>query len=417
MIHQTLALRKIASLKKRIWVIQGGQGAGKTIGIIILIANHAQSKPNKEIFIASQELTKMRVTVIKDFVKVMRELGIYDPDSFTGDTLYKFPNGSFIKFIGLDKEDVGKGLRSDLVFVNEANKVPFETYRELTSRAKRVILDFNPNGEFWAHTEVATRDDADLLVLTYRDNEQLSAEEVSEIQRYKTNAFYNPDIDNYDFPENVKSKYWRNKWNIYGLGKIGSNPNRIFMWDEIPDEQYHKLDAKKYYGVDWGTVDPFGVIEAKYYDGALYFHELNYKSENLLREEMPQEELIRIMDDPEGGIVRWLFSKLNIDKKSYILCDTNRPLKTTALILTGYDYAMSAPKPPGSLIDGITLLNEMKVYYTASSKNLKYEQENYSRKVDRYGIVLEEPEDKDNHLCDPARYIALFLQMMEIIKK
>jgi len=78
---------------------------------------------------------------------------------------------------------------------------------------------------------------------------------------------------------------------------------------------------------------------------------------------------------------------------------------------------MEAPKPPGSIIDGIDLVSGLKVFYTASSTNLKMEQENYSRQVDRYGIVLDEPEDKNNHLCDPARYITLFLVLMGIIKR
>jgi len=76
MIQPTTALRKIARLKKRIWVIQGGQGAGKTFSILILIINHALNHAGKEIFIASQELSKMRITVIKDFVKVMKAIGV-----------------------------------------------------------------------------------------------------------------------------------------------------------------------------------------------------------------------------------------------------------------------------------------------------------------------------------------------------
>ena len=63
------------------------------------------------------------------------------------------------------------------------------------------------------------------------------------------------------------------------------------------------------------------------------------------------------------------------------------------------------------------LLNSLDVYYTNTSENLKYENENYSRKIDRHGIVLEEPEDIDNHLCDPARYIVQYLQQEEIIRK
>jgi phage terminase large subunit len=76
-----------------------------------------------------------------------------------------------------------------------------------------------------------------------------------------------------------------------------------------------------------------------------------------------------------------------------------------------------AQKPKGSILDGIDLLDNLNVYYTKSSVNLAHEQENYSRKVDRYGIVLEEPEDKDNHLMDCVRYIATHLQSEGILIK
>lgn len=414
-IKPTTALRKISRLKKRTWVIQGGQGAGKTINILLLIINHAEQHADKEIFIASAELTKMRITVIKDFIKILKSVGIYDQNSFTSGTLYRFRSGSFIKFIGLDKEDIGKGLRSDIVFINEANKIPFETYRELTSRAKRVIIDYNPNNEFWAHTEVINRPDSDYLTLTYLDNEQLSPQERTEIEMNKIKAFHNPDLEDYDFEANVKSKYWRNKWNIYGLGLMGSNPHRIFEWTEIPDYDYQQLQAKKYYASDWGVVDPWGVLEGKYYDGALYFHELNYASENKIKESLTPTEREQVTA-MEEGLVKWWFERLGVDKNGEIVCDDNRPGKVVALRDGGFDYAFTAAKGPGSILDGIDLLEKLKVYYTASSTNLKYEQENYSRKTDRYGIVLEEPEDINNHLIDPARYIATYLRSEGIIK-
>jgi len=418
-IQPTTALRKISRLKKRIWVIQGGQGAGKTIAIILILINHAQSNTDKEIIIASKELSKMRITVMKDFIKVLKALGIYDYVSIA-DTLFRFPSGSFIKFIGLDKEDIGKGLRSDVIFTNEANKVPFDTYRELTSRSKRQIIDFNPNDEFWAHTELLKRDDAELLCLTYNDNEFLSIEERQEIERYRERAYHDYTLPNPEAPHNIKSKYWLNKWHVYGLGIIGTNPNRIFFWDEIPDEKYHSITATKYYGVDWGTVDPWGIVEAKYYDGGLYLHELNYLSENQIKESMTPTELARIhnpQDEENQTLVKYVFSKLNVSKKSYIICDTNRPMKILALHQAGYDYSVEAPKPPGSIIDGIDLVSSLRVYYTSSSKNIKQEQESYSRIVDRYGIVLDEPEDKNNHICDPVRYIALWLELTGVIKR
>jgi phage terminase large subunit len=416
MIKQTKALQKIAALRKRNWVIQGGQGAGKTFAILILIANYADRNPDKEIFIASAELTKMRITVIKDFVKILKAVGIYDKGAFTSGTLYRFANGSFVKFIGLDKEDIGKGLRSDLVFINEANKVPFEAYRELTSRAKRVIVDFNPNNKFWVHTDVLTRPDVDYLNLTYIDNEELSQEEIFEIEYNKIRAYHNPDLAEYDIPSNIKSEYWRNKWRIYGLGIIGSNPNRVFTWPEISLYDYQQINEVKYYGSDWGTVDPWGVIEAKYYDGNLYLHELNYASENLIKTSLTPTELMQVSATDEG-LIKWNFERIGVPMNGTIICDDNRPLKVKALREAGYDYAITAIKGPGSVIDGIDTLQKLNVFFTSTSENLRYEQENYCRMVEKLtGTVLEEPEDKNNHLIDPARYIATFLKVQGIIK-
>ncbi len=409
----TTALRKISALKKRIWVIQGGQGAGKTISILLLLANHAYSQKDKQIFICSHELSKMRITVIKDFISVMKSVGIYEDDRFTDGTLYRFASGSFIKFIGLDKEDIGKGLRSDVVFINEANKVAFEAYRELTSRAKRVILDFNPNAEFYAHTDVLKRDDAELLVLTYKDNEYLSPQEVREIEMMRERAFI--DLSKPDQPHNVKSEYWRNKWNVYGLGQIGVNPNRIFNWREIDLTEYAKITAKTYYGVDWGTVDPWGIIEAKYYDGNLYIRELNYASENEIMARLTPTEAHQVRAKDEG-LVLWMFERLGIPKNAIIVCDDNRPGKVRALRDRGYDYAITANKGAGSILEGIGILEKLNVFYTSDSENIRYEQENYCRKIDRSGIVTEEPDDSNNHTLDPSRYVALFLRDNGIIK-
>ena len=133
MIKATTALNKILGLKKRIKVIQGGQGAGKTYSILMMLIDYASAVEKQDIYIASKELSKMRTTVIKDFKNIMFGFGLFNPHKWNKSTnTYEFKNGSVINFLGLDKEDIGKGLRSDMVFVNEANKVPYETFREST---------------------------------------------------------------------------------------------------------------------------------------------------------------------------------------------------------------------------------------------------------------------------------------------
>jgi phage terminase large subunit len=287
----TKALLKIARLKKRVKIIQGGQGAGKTIAILILLCNHASSNADKEVFIASAELTKMRLTVIKDFVKVMKSFGIYDENRFIGGTLYRFPNGSFIKFLGLDKEDVGKGLRSDVVFINECNKVNFETYREMVSRAKSVMLDFNPNKEFWVHKELIGHDGVDFIQLTFQDNEYLSEEERLVILDYYEKG-YNDD-------GTIKNKYWANKWQVYGLGNVGQIDGCVFevfdIIDEIPSH------AKPLgYGLDFGFTAPNAMVDVWEDETTFYVDEMLYRS-NMLQDDLV--DFIKSKCSPQKSLV------------------------------------------------------------------------------------------------------------------
>lgn len=269
MIQQTTALRKIAALKKPIKVIQGGQGASKTFSILILLIQHAASKPNKEILILSAELTKMRLTVIKDFVKIMQLANIYQDSRFIAGTLYRFPNGSFIKFIGLDKSDVGKGLRSDVAYFNEVNKIDSETYRQVASRAGKVFADYNPDAEFFIHTEVLGRNDVDYLELTFRDNELLSERERTEILRYKELGYNGNEIIN---------KYWANKWRVYGLGLVGSIDGVVFEnWsiiDTLPKEA-----RLLFGGIDFGfATSKFAAVNVYQYNGEYILEELVYET-------------------------------------------------------------------------------------------------------------------------------------------
>jgi phage terminase large subunit len=175
------------------------------------------------------------------------------------------------------------------------------------------------------------------------------------------------------------------------------------------------IPKKKYIGNDWGKVDPWGIIEAKYTDGNLYVKELNYQSEDELRQFMLPQDLATIQKKEEG-IVSWMFKRLKIDEETPVVCDTNRPGKIAALRRAGFQ-AFGANKPKGSLLDGIDILENLNVFYTESSKNIEHEQENYCRVVEKDGSISEEPEDIDNHLIDAIRYVALYLKSLGIIRK
>lgn len=377
MIQQTTALRKIAALKKRIKVIRGGQGAGKTISILILLVNHASSKPNKEILIVSEELTKMRLTVIKDFVKVMQLAGIYQDSNFLAGTLYRFKNGSFIKFIGLDKEDVGKGLRCDIAYFNEVNKIDFESYRQVASRAAKVICDYNPDAEFFIDKEVIGREDCDFLQLTYADNELLDESERNEILSYKDKG-YNED-------GSIKNEYWANLWNVYGLGNIGSLRGVVFdNWSEI--DQLPKEAKLLGYGADWGfTNDPTTLIGIYKYNGQHIFDEMIY-----------QKGLVN------SEIVN-LYKAKGVRSDVSIWGDSAEP--KTIQDISNYGYRIKgANKGKDSVMFGISLMQESKFLVTRSSHNLIKELRSYIWDTDRQGNQLNKPIDSQNHGIDAIRY-------------
>lgn len=426
-------------------ILEGSSRSSKTRSAIQVCHKYGLENKMKRMSVWRNTKKDCKDTVGKDVELVFPTLPLWQLLVYNKtESIYTFHTGSVFEIQGTDDPKKIHGYNSHVIWLNEPYDISRDTFNQLDMRTEDfMIIDWNPQQAHWIDD---LKKDARSIVLhsTFRHNPFCPPEQKRKILSYQpvkmcgiVSSKVLPEVEAkaYDIIQNplkisekllkelVRCKENERKgsasafdWSVYGLGLHAEKPNRILHWEEISNDDYHKLDAVRYYGVDWGVVDPQGILEAKYYDGALYFHELSYASENEIKESLTIQEAEQV-NKAEEGLVRWYFNKLNIPKNAYTVCDTNRPLKIMALHECGFDYAIAAPKPPGSIIDGLNLLTNLKCYYTSSSKNLKYEQENYERQVDRYGIVLEEPCDKDNHLIDPARYIALFLSMMGIIKQ
>ena len=370
----TTALRKISALRKPIRVIQGGQGAGKTFSILTILINHASSKENREILIVSAELSKMRLNVIKDFVKLMREIGLYEDRRFIAGTLYRFPNGSFIKFVGLDKTDVGKGLRSHVVYFNEVNKLDRESYTQVASRSAQIFADYNPDNPFFIHDEVVTRDDCDFITLTFKDNELLPDREREEILRYKQKG-YNED-------GSIKNEYWANKWRVYGLGLTGRIEGVVFQnWSEI-DSVPQKADLIGY-GMDFGfTNDPTTLIAAYRYNEKIIIDELLYQRGLL------NPDIAKILNE-------------TLEEYTIVYADSASPDKIAEIQTYGVNI-MPVEKP--KIVERIDFMQNYEYLVTKRSKNTIDEFMRYKWKTDRNGQPLNEPIDLFNHSLDAIGY-------------
>lgn len=390
MYRPTTALHRISQLKKPVRVIQGGQGAGKTVSIEMLIQNHCLHNKNKETTIIQAELSKLKKTAMRDFEKIMKSLGLWERHRWNkSDSIYTYPNGSYTEFIGLDKADVGKGFRRDLVYFNELNKggITLDTFIQFQSRAKITYADFNPDRRFWLHDEIITDEDTDFIILTHKDNEYLPKSERKVILSYLEKGFFDPTLpqDELFREHNIKSKYWANKHKVYGLGLVGSLDGVILdnckIIDRIPPNAKYIAS-----GLDFGySNDPTTIVDLYLHNNKRIWHESLYRS---------------------GMVNSDIARECNKEFKRLIYADSAEPKSIEEIRRFGVRI-LPCKKGKDSINFGLDLLQQEDNYITSSSTNLIKETESYTWDKDRDGNTINVPIDSFNHCIDPMRYVAI----------
>ena len=439
------SLKENGDQKYRYIINRGSSRSSKTISLIDVHDLYARSNDNKRITIWRNTKTDCKKTVLVDMLKHLKRSGRYkvSQDFNKTESIFTYSTGSTVEIHGTDDDETVHGLTQDCAHFNEPYKISRETFDQIDQRTSDfVFIDYNPKKGHWV--EDLMKDPRSIVIdSTFKDNpfcppEQrlkiLSYQPVSMCEVVESKLIHESDAFEYDLALNplqfterqlnelIRCRENEDKnsssafnWSVYGLGKKSERPNRIYTWQKIALEDYKKIECKTIICTDWGKVDPWAIVEMKYDDGKVYVRQLNYRSENEIRLHLKPTELIQMQGD-ENGLVVWMFDKLGIDKSYEIIADNNRPLKIAILRRFGYQ-CFAANKPKNSIIDGIDLLQNLDVYYTVDSEDIEYEQENYSYKVDSHGVVLEEPEDLNNHTMDSIRYGALYLQARGIIKK
>ena len=354
----------------RVKVHQGGTRSGKTYAICqYLVYKLTTEKDPLVISIVRKTLPALKGSVQRDLIGIMQRLGVYYLGVHNkAENTFKY-NGHTIEFLSVDEPQKIRGRKRDICFINEANELHYEDYRQLNMRTtQEIIIDFNPSDPVhWLYSELidSKRDDVETWVTTYQDNKFLSPELVREIELLKSK---DPD-------------YWR----VFGEGQRAVFSNRqIFpSWNYIPYSDFPDLDY--HLGLDFGfSNDPTAILKVAKKNDKLYIHELLYKTGLTNRD-----------------IAEYLKAQgLN---HTLMFCDSAEP-KSIEELRQMDCLAKPAIKGAGSITAGISLIKEFDVYVSKESKNLINEQRTYFWQQLKDGTIINTPIDKNNHLCDALRY-------------
>jgi phage terminase large subunit len=347
----------------RVIANQGSTRSGKTYSVCQLLALYISHKYKKSISIVSPSLPHLKRGARRDFLEILEKAGIYSDEQFNKtDNIYHFKNGSYVEFFGAEEPGKTRGPGRDILFVNEANLLPFSVYTQLALRTREIIiLDFNPVDEqSWVY-EVADKPGNLLIHSTYKDNPYLPKEQVDEIESLQYAD--------------------ENLWKVFGLGLRGSSSEIIYTHWKQAEFPYN---CEIVYGVDFGYNVPSAVVKIGFKEGATYIDEALYETK------LTTGDLIERIKG------------LGIAKSDELFCDNAEPKTIEELKRAGFN-AKPAEK---DVYAGIQKVKSMPLYITPQSSNILKEIKSYKWKLNKDGKIHpdEVPVKFMDHAMDAMRY-------------
>jgi len=358
----------------RIQVHQGGSRSGKTFSIVqhIIEFCYHNEGAGAVITICRKTYPALRASVMRDFFEILEREELYLPSQHNKSQGTYMLFGNLVEFISVDQPQKVRGRKRDLLFINEANELNIEDWRQLLLRTTgRIIVDFNPSDEFHWLYDVIERDDADFFQTTYLDNPFLEQAVIDEIERFK-------EVD-------------ENFWRVYGLGEKGVNRSAVLThWKQVKEipRDYKLMN----YGLDFGyTNDPTAIVGV-YTDGyGFCLDEICYAT-GLTNKAIA--DTLRLA---------------GVQRADTIIADCAEPKSIDEIHGHGFNIH-PCRKGADSIRAGLDFLRSRPLLITEGSINGIKELRNYKFKEDKNGKILNSPVDAFNHFIDASRYAITFNQ-------
>lgn len=330
--------------------------------------------------VVSETIPHLKKGAVRDFENIIGHSLKGDPHWNATDMVWTYDNGAKLEFFSCDNASKVHGSQRKRLFVNEANHIEFEIFRQMAVRTSSVIfIDYNPASVCWIQKNIECKDNCILIRSTYKDNPFLSAQQIREIEDNKSDA---------------------NWWKVYGEGKEGTLDGLIYDFEQIdhmPPKDSDKPQAQKtaeelyadslqeIQGLDFGfTNDPTARVQV--YADPKRKHA--YIRERCYRTHMQNRHIIEDLKED------------NVGRRVEIFADCAEPKSIQDIIDGGFNVTAcdkDAPVKSDKLKFQIQWMQGWKFFVTKDSLNLIEELRNYTWAKDKDGNLLNQPIDKFNH--------------------
>ena len=365
-VNTTISYKHIEDCPTRVCHLVGGSRSGKTYAALQWLI--VQALQNKELVtIVRKTIPSLKRTVMKDFKDLMQTMGIWNENDFNiSDRTYTFYNDSQIQFISTDNAEKLRGVKSNILWIEEASEVDSESYLQLQIRTTgKIILSYNPTVSPWHW--LREMQDCTRYFTSYKDNPYLERSVIRALEDLKNT--------------NIKA------YQVYTKGEYTTNDKAIFEFELVewlPDEAEFVA-----WGLDFGYAnDPNALVSVWKMNG----NEL-FILEHCYEKGMVTNEITDMLKKAVSG-------------NEEIWADSSEPRLIEEIRRAGFNIK-PVTKGKDSINFGIGVLQNYKIKIPKSCQNLINEFYSYEWETDRFGKILDRPVDFNNHLLDAARYVAM----------
>ena len=405
----------------------GSSRSSKTFSILQAHWIRCITVPNTRVSIWRETKADCKMTILADLKKAVFSFPEYEKVTFNKtESIYQFPNGSTIEFMGGDEENRVHGFQGDVAHLNEPYGFSEDAFNQIDMRTSDyIIIDWNPKKRHFID-EVSKRDNAIVIHSTYKDNPFVPLAQKIKIESYLPIKYtvaveeelikesevlkYDFELNKYSLPEKYIKELKRAIFNeeqktqdsymhfVYAKGLKSEKPNKIYKgWKPITLEQYKKVDEREYFGLDYGWAKPTALVGLKYDDGVLYVRPALYKPMNEMRDAegraIPLGDFLIASGFPAGNVTYgWADSS---DKEAGSDISLTNDIRTT--------YKLNLiPTTKPTYKSRWEFFTNIKVCYVYD-EDFEFEYDNYELEYIN-GAPTGKPVKKDDHYMNAFEY-------------